>query len=516
MTSASHGGFATALSDDARPSAPAVAPLAASQDQELELKLDLAPDDIDRLARSALFADSVEQEQESTYFDTDGGALRQAGVSLRVRRSGERFVQTVKAAGPAAAGVFVRGEWERDVPDNRPVLDEAGRPLDALLAVADPLEPAFRVDVARRTAFVDRHGGSIEIVLDLGRIRSSGQEEPVCEVELELKAGDTASLFATAREIDAIVPLRLGVLTKSERGYRLRNVDPDKAVKSEPVALHREMSSATGFQTIAYACLRQFRLNEAVLARTGGADALHQLRVSLRRLRSAMSIFKPMLNDDRFEAVRGELRWISNSLGEARNIDVLIDRLRDKRAAKPLRRARERAYAAARQALDSPRLRAAMIDLAEWIATGDWLAAPAASEARDRPLSDFAVEALDRYRRRLKKRGRGLSSLDDEMRHEVRIQAKKLRYSAEFFAPLFPGEGKTHRRKVFLGALEDLQNDLGKLNDLAVTPGLLDQLGLSESPLATKLTGERGASGKWLDRAERAHGQLIATKQFWH
>jgi triphosphatase len=482
--------------------------------QEVELKLDLNPADMDRLARSALFAGAAEQDQESTYYDTSNEALRQAGLSLRVRQTGKRYVQTLKAASAAAAGFFARSEWERDVPDAQPVLDESGRPFDALLA-SGPLEPAFRVDVARRTTCVERHGGSIEIVLDRGRICSSGREEPVCEVELELKAGDSAALFATARDIDAIVPLRLGVLTKSERGYRLRQASLDKAVKAEPVALDDGMSSATGFQTIAYACLRQFRLNEAILARTGAADALHQLRVSLRRLRSALSIFKPMLADRRYETIRAELRWISNALGEARNIDVLFDRVPDRRKAKPLRKAREQAYIAAREALGSPRLRVAMIDLAEWIATGEWLAAPNRAEARDRPLPEFAVEVLGRYRRRVKRSGHGLAKLDDEDRHEVRIQAKKLRYSAEFFASLFASESRTRRRKVFLGALENLQNELGKLNDLAITPPLLDQLGLAGTPLADALTTDGETRGKLLDRAERAHDRLIATKQFW-
>ncbi len=194
---------------------------------------------------------------------------------------------------------------------------------------------------------------------------------------------------------------------------------------------------------------------------------------------------------------------------------MLLDRIADRRKAKPLRKAREQAYVAAREALGSPRLRVAMIDLAEWIATGDWLAEPGKAELRDRPLTEFAAELLARYRRRVKRSGHGLARLDDEDRHEVRIQAKKLRYSAEFFALLFAGESRTRRRKVFLGALEDLQNELGKLNDLAITPPLLEQLGLAGTPLAEALAADGEARGKLLDRAERAHDRLIATKQFW-
>jgi inorganic triphosphatase YgiF len=491
------------------------AALSVEQGQELELKLDLALSDCDRLAASAFFADAVEQKQESVYYDTITDTLRRSGWSLRIRRTGRRYVQTIKAAGAAAAGIFARSEWERALADGQPVLDESGPPVAALLASSDRLEPAFRVNVSRLTADLDRHGGSIEIVLDRGRILASGQTEPVCEIELELKGGAAAALFATAREIAAIVPLRLGVLTKSERGYRLREIDPDKAVKSEPIALDCAMSAAAGFQAIAYACLRQFRLNEAILARTGAPDALHQLRVALRRLRSALSIFKPMLADGRFEAIRGELRWITLALGEARNIDVLLNRMSDENAAIPLREARERTYAAVREALDSARLRALMIDLTEWLATGEWLVAPADSGARDRPLTAFAVDVLDRYRRRLKRSGHALAELDDDERHGVRIQAKKLRYSAEFFAPLFTGERRTRQRKAFLDALEDLQNELGELNDLAITPALLERLGLARTPLAAALEADLDRRGKTLDRAASAHGLLMASKRFW-
>jgi triphosphatase len=512
MTTSSRSGSLAVLTGDR--DAP-IAGLAVAQDHELELKLDLSPSDADRLGASEFFLGCEEQAQESTYYDTVTDMLRRSGLSLRVRQTGQRYVQTIKVAGVAAAGLFARSEWERKVAGDQPIVDETVPPLAALLASSDRLEPCFRVEVARRTALVDRHGGSVELVLDRGLILASGQSEPVCEIELELKAGDPAALFATAREIDALMPLRLGVLTKSERGYRLREVDRDKAVKAEPIALDKAMSAAAGFQAIVYACLRQFRLNEAILVRTGAADALHQIRVSLRRLRSALSIFKPMLADDDFERIRDELRWITSALGDARNIDVLIDRISEDSLARPLREAREAAYAATREALASARLRALMIDLAEWIATGEWFRAPTDPALRDRPICDFARETLTCYRRRVKRSGHGLAELDDDERHAVRIRAKKLRYSAEFFATLFNGERRNRRRKAFLDALEELQNALGELNDLAVAPALLERLGLAGTAVAAALTAEPDSRDEMVHRSAKAYGALIAAKPFW-
>jgi inorganic triphosphatase YgiF len=483
--------------------------------REIELKLVLDGADAERLLASPLFARSAEEPLESIYFDTITDSLREEGLSLRVRRTGERFVQTIKAAGGASAGPFDRAEWEREVVASWPVLDDASPRIGPLLAAADRLEPVFGIAMLRRTACVDHHDSSVEISLDRGRVRASGQEREICEVELELKHGEAAALFAMAREIGRVVPVRLGVLTKSEQGYRLREVDPDKPVKAEPIALDATMSCATGFQLIAHACLRQFRLNEAIFLRTEAAGALHQMRVALRRLRSALSIFKAILEDGRFETIRSDLRWITGALAHGRNIDVLLDRIEDDAAAAPLREERGRAYAAARQALESVRQRTQMIDLVEWIATGDWLVAPVDAAACDRPLSDFAADALDRYRRRVRHHGAGLAGLDDEARHRVRIETKKLRYSAEFFAPLYGGHGSRHHCRDFLGALEDLQSELGALNDVAITPALLEQLDLAQTPLAAMLAVDPDGRGAMIERAALAHEKLVAAPRFW-
>jgi triphosphatase len=110
-------------------------------------------------------------------------------------------------------------------------------------------------------------------------------------------------------------------MAKSERGYRL--LDPVQgSVKAEPVELDRQMSPITAFKAIAYSCLRHFRLNETIFATRQNAAALHQTRVALRRLRSACSLFKPIIRDTEATRLQDELKWLASVLGEARNIDV--------------------------------------------------------------------------------------------------------------------------------------------------------------------------------------------------
>ncbi|MEG3166138.1 CHAD domain-containing protein [Sphingomonas sp. PB2P19] len=485
--------------------------------EEFELKLDVEPASLDALMRSPwLNSDAaVDRAQESVYFDTPDRALNAAGFSLRVRTIGDRHIETVKAEGAAAAGLFVRPEWERTIDRAEPVLD--GSPLRGVIAEAEleRIGRAFAVSVMRKTVLVERPGASIELVFDRGTIRAGDRAAPVHEIELELKHGDAAALFAFAREIDETAPVRLGVLTKSERGYRLGTALPDKPAKAAPLALDADATTRAGFQAIVGACLRQFRLNEAILMRTGSGGALHQARVALRRLRSALSTFRHVVDDDRYDPLRIELRWIAAALGEARNLDVLLERIDDDAAAAPLRAAHGRAYADVQTALASARLRHAMLDLSEWTAIGAWLSDPATPDARDQPIAAFAATALERHRRRLKRLGRKLDRVDDAQRHAARIEAKKLRYATEFFAGLFGGKKATRRHKAFSAALETLQTQLGDLNDLATAPQVLADLDLLGTPTAFALQPDLSRRGPLLDRAVDAYDQLMDSKPFW-
>src|SRR3546814_2746966 len=112
------------------------------------------------------------------YFDTPYHALSKSGLSLRIRRSGRKRVQTVKADGASAAGLFVRSEWERSVKDDRPILDDT-TPIRALLGgVADEIVPAFEVRIARRTWIVGEGGATIELVLDRGEAVAGDRQSP--------------------------------------------------------------------------------------------------------------------------------------------------------------------------------------------------------------------------------------------------------------------------------------------------------------------------------------------------
>jgi inorganic triphosphatase YgiF len=422
-------------------------------------------------------------------------------------------VQTVKADGGRSAGLFARPEWEFAAKNDQPILDDR-TPIRALLGdKTDAIVPIFDVLIERRSWIVEADGATIEAVLDRGEAVAGERRTPICEVELEHKRGPHAALFDLARRIDAVAPVRLGALSKSDRGYRLLG-PAEAAVKADRIALKTDISAAEGFQWIAHACLRQFRLNEALLLDHRDSRALHQARVALRRLRSAITIHKAMLGDVRVDRLRADLRWLAGELADARTIDVLIGRVRDKALRARMEKARDEAYAAAEAALVSDRARGLMLDLAEWIAIGDWLKLPLSKDLRERPVREFASQSLDRFRRKVKKSGRDLAGLDDGARHEVRKAAKKLRYAADFFAALYDRKREKRRHKRFIAALEDLQDRLGALNDLAVAPELLGRLGLLDEPGAARLLAVKHKA-KLLDAAADAHEMLVDAKPFW-
>lgn len=479
---------------------------------ELELKLEVDADEIDRLVSVEILPSSPTKiiHQVSTYFDTPNQDLRAAGLSLRVRTADGRHVQTIKASGCAAAGLFVRPEWERDVAGFEPQL-ESGTPILMLIGreTLKTIKPAFTVTITRRQWVVDHDGGTVELVADTGTVTAGDRATPVSELELELKGGSPTAIFALARALGGEIPLRLGVLSKAERGYRLIGPATLDAVKAEKLHLAADTSTAEAFAQIVGTCLRHFRLNETILRRSSDPEALHQTRVALRRLRSALSIFKPVVADDRFAYLASGLKWLAGSLGPARDLDVLRERLGE--AANPaLLVARDEAYTVALDALDSRRTRDLMIDLVEWTALGDWRSQLSDPEAVHAPSAIFASKVIGKLRRRMKRRGRDLDHLDDEARHEVRITAKKLRYATGFFQSLYPYKPSRRRFKAFAKHLQALQDHLGILNDLATAPALMERYGLDQHTLLPTVEREQ-----ILSDATEAYKRLMDAKRFW-
>ncbi|MEM5428764.1 CHAD domain-containing protein [Cupriavidus oxalaticus] len=440
------------------------------------------------------FQPPTKQALESDYFDTPDFLLRRAGAALRLRRDGEQIVQTLKSSGKQRGGLFVREEYESTLEQGRPDVDalRAAVPKSSELSqllkepgLADHLEPIFRTTVTRETwALQLPSGEEIELALDTGKVTAAEQDCPFSEVELEIKQGDPRRLGEMALRLVDKVPLRLSMQSKSDRGYDLLVSHKRSAVTASPVTLTKRDTVEEAICKIMQNCLDQVYANAPLVAAGHSPEGVHQMRVGLRRFRSALDMFEEViaLPTDLEE----EVKWIADELGKARDWHVLahstlpqVDEGKDKRdhveeaerAAAEIEEARQ---ADAMRAVQSPRYARLTLMLDHWITNASWRDTSDATrtELLEKRVGIHAERVLRKRHRRLVRRGRGLHKLDAHHRHRARIAAKKLRYAAEFFADLF--EKKT--LKPFRRVLAKLQDDLGWGNDMAVADGLLRHL----------------------------------------
>lgn len=448
---------------------------------EIELRLTGPVDDLMRLGRSAFLRDlgagrGRTRRQLSVYFDTDDHVLGRAGVVLRVRSIGRRRVQTVKSA---LAGLTDRREWEREIDGDVPDLtmlpdDDAVSGLLADPAIRERLRPVFETEVTRTVRDLAVDGAAVELAIDRGEVRAGAARAPIAELELELKAGDRAVLYRLARDLLERVPLRLEIYSKSDRGFALLAGHAPEPEKAAGVALDAGMAVDEAFVAIADACLRQAMRNEPVVAAGTDPEGVHQMRVALRRLRSAMRLFRDGVGCPAVARAEAEVRWLAGALGPARDSDVFADELLapllDLRGDDPRLAAlagvaaarRGRANEAARAAVADRRYTAMLLDLGLCLAARPWRDGP--DDAGERTLGPFAAGQLDRHLKKVAARARRLDRLDDTGRHDLRIRIKRLRYACEFFRSLYPADAV----KPFLKRLARLQDDLGYLNDAAV------------------------------------------------
>lgn len=491
---------------------------------ETELKLLCEPAVLGRIARHPAVraykqgrAHSV--QLISRYFDTPDGRLCATGLALRVRRTPRGWVQTLKGEGEGAAGLQARPEWEWPVPSGAvagdllagtPAIKALGGKKNLSRALAS-LVPTFETEF-RRTIhplqFAD--GSRAELCLDLGEVRTPRRTVPISEAEIELRGegGDSAALYELGMALAEGLPVRLGYLSKAARGNALLQQASSSPAKAVPVSLLKTMSRADAFRAIVDACMGQMQANEAGLLAGRDDEYLHQMRVAIRRLRSALAIFRGRSEADPLASAASELQSLAKALGAARDWDVFCAGTMGAmaralpgeagvaalaRKAARLRRMHDRA---ARQAVLAPAYTLGLLRLGQLLPVAD-----AKIEPRDESLLQFAAGILQKRHRRLGKLGERMAQFSSAELHRFRISAKKLRYAAEFFNALFPGRPT----RAYIRALSRLQNTLGGLNDVASADQMLDELCRPQRPDDTTMGIMRG----WLAATQQRHMEVL-------
>ena len=510
---------------------------------EIEIKLQLPSADPARLRQVPLLrrinGSTQKEDQVSVYFDTGRLKLRNNGLTLRVRHVGNRYIQTIKSDN---GSLFERGEWETEVRNDWPDLKRAGTSaLNALgiRKLSRQLRPVFETRVRRTTYPLKGKDYDISLTIDRGEIDAGASTLPLCEAELELRQGNRARLFELALAFARTTSAELAVKSKSQRGYELLACDGISAAKSDEIEIAPGKPAKAAFQLIAFACLKQIVANKPVIL-AGDPEGIHQMRVGLRRLRAAISLFSDIVTDAKTPDIKAELKWLTNELGPAREFEVFLTRVVAPLGKQHARLAgmrglshdladqREAAIARALTAVSSQRFRELTLNCAAWLEIGDWRE-PNDKRSRDRceeAIEAFARAQLKRCWKKIRKQGRQLAKLDPHARHKLRIRIKKLRYATEFYKAVFSGKKKEKRRATFLSALKDMQEYFGELNDIRVheklTAGIVKPNAQAATPsprafAAGLLTGHEEARFEpALAAADHAFGVFEKLNPYWN
>jgi inorganic triphosphatase YgiF len=470
----------------------------------------------------------------STYFDTPKLLLRKNGISLRVRQAGKKRLQTIKTVN---GGISLdRNEWKHKLQGDEPDLRAArGTALEPLLSgkLKRDLEPIFATHV-QRTFLPLRSGNSqIELALDEGHVRAGQKSSPLAEVELELKKGTASDLFKAARLVAGLVPVKLALTSKSEHGYDLIADQPSRAFHGSKIVLQRDASIAAAFQVIGRSVLRHIAANEPAV-RAGDPEGVHQMRVGVRRLRAAIAVFSELLDCKQTQQIKRDLKWLAGKLGPVRDLDVflkgkiaLFERADSPTAGLPELKSeliyrRDVAAESAKGAITTARYRLLVFNILEWIEDGKWL--QQSRSHGDRKIRPFATHLFERRTRKARRKAKRVGEVAAPKRHKLRIAIKKLRYALYFFESLFIQNGSPKALSRYKKYLQDLQDNLGALNDIAVHQKLAIKLAAGSGGPKPELVSfaagmiagcERGEIQPILAEVTKTARKLRRVRKFW-
>ncbi|MEO8331488.1 MAG: CHAD domain-containing protein [Gallionella sp.] len=457
---------------------------------ETELKLRIAPELLARLKRHPLLRTHqvtrpITRRLYNIYYDTPKLELHGSGMALRLRRSGRQWLQTLKGGGSVKAGLHQRNEWE--VPVHGAALDfSSTQNTDWDEHLPKPLrkklQPVFVTDFSRSSRMLLWQDAQIELCMDQGVVRTEQRGIPLCELELELKSGSPQQLFELALAILDIVPFELEVISKAEQGYRLLSGVAEHPVKATVASITREDTLAEALQSLIWSCLLHLQSNSRGAMAGEDAEYLHQMRVALRRLRVVLRMAEKLHADPQLAVLSKQVAALCSALGRIREWDVFIAQTVQPMCARMAghgglqallaisERQRDACRAALRGEAPARELQRMILNFAIWMNGPYW-------QQQVLPqVHDFATSRLQKLAKRFARSGQHLNTLDAPRLHALRILAKKLRYSAEFFSGLYDRQ----KARSFLAALSEVQEVLGQINDIAVTHRLLD--GLAANP----------------------------------
>jgi inorganic triphosphatase YgiF len=469
---------------------------------------------------------------ESVYYDTPEQLLFRHGMSLRVRRNGRHFVQTIKL--PPAAGRPL-GRRQQDVPvaGIAPDLaqlpaDEIGHPITA--RIKNTLVSIFTTKVRRHVQRLDFPDASVEIVFDEGTVETGTRQQSLFEIKLKLKSGNAGVLLDLGAQLLGAVPLQFSVCSTAERGYRLAFDLERSATKARLPDIDAGEVIDNVIAILMGSCWHHLLKNREVAQEERDPEGVHQMRIALRRLRTICTIFQHDIPSPAFQAVSAEAKWVMQQLGRAREWDVFAETATRLATTTPdidlsglrevVQQQRQSNYGAVQATLADPRCGRFLLALGHTIERRGWRNEidEETLVVLSQPMLSLADKILARLHRKALKHGLHFNRLDAAMQHRLRIDVKKLRYAAEFLSPLYAARAPVKR---YVKRLARLQVALGGACDIASSRILIDVVRRNDQPA---LDLAAGVIAGWQARDQLVVEKMLrkrwrrfkAAKTFWN
>lgn len=446
--------------------------------KEIELKFLVPVAKLDAIKRQTHIKSSMTENLAAHYFDTPDQILAKNSIALRIRKEGDDWVQTIKAKGDGLAS-RIEHNYKLDTQlTNQQIAQNQLKP-DLTIYIDTPVEKILKkfdinklnnhltcqyiTDVDRTTRQIKKQWQAIEVAFDTGKVihgTDNTQAQPLQEIELELLRGQEAFLFETAKTWCKRYKLNLSTITKAERGnLLLAGKQHPNAVKAalKSLEVHKKMSSAQFMRAVTHNCLLQIMPNASAIA-AGSKDGnhVHQLRVGIRRLRTALKFFDGFSQNIQPDWMP-VLKQTFSLLGEYRDRDVL------KHKTQPMLEDIgsphvEWSTDIKIMPIDAVQANDFQLTLLELI---EFALSDADEEGKSKPAQPRLVKILDKLFNKIATASSHFAELELEAQHDVRKRLKSLRYICEFAAPIYNKKST----KPFIKYLEPAQDVLGDYND---------------------------------------------------